>query len=387
MRLEAIQALCNVPSAQAVAIGMRALDQSTDPFIDFALKKLAILHKARWQPEFAAGRLTFDGNARHTAFALKAIGGEAVPILVGLVEKGQVPQENLTGILQLIALMGNPGDQASALRQLLAPGHLAATDKARVLEALAQAARERHVRPSGELDGIASLFADGNTRLGSAALTVAGLWKHGNAARAILAWASNPKAAELRRAAAMQALVDLGGPRSLEQIEHLTSTSQPHAIRLQAIAGLASMDLAKAARHAGELLRQAPSADQDPGSLFAAFLGRKGGALRFGESSGAATTLDRRRQDRPARSRRARHAGAGAQRRAPKSPGPRGRQTQARRAGHETLDRAVQSQGDAARGEAVFRRRHARLLPMPRPGRRRRPRRPRSLRHRHQRPA
>ncbi len=122
VRLEAIQALCNVPSAQAVAIGMRALDQSTDPFIDFALKKLAILHKAQWQPEFAAGRLTFDGNARHAAFALKAIGGEAVPILVGLVEKGQVPQENLTGILQLVALMGNPSDQALALRQLLAPG-------------------------------------------------------------------------------------------------------------------------------------------------------------------------------------------------------------------------------------------------------------------------
>ena len=319
---------------------MRALDQSTDPFIDFALKKLVILHKAQWQPEFAAGRLTFDGNARHTAFALKAIGGDAVPTLVGLVEKRQVPEENLTGILQLIALMGSPGDQAIALRQLLTPTHLAATDKARVLEALAQAARERHIRPSGELDGIVSLFADANTRLGSAALTLAGLWKMETQRDAILAWASNPKAAEPRRAAAMQALVDLGGPGSLEQIEQLTSTSQPQAIRLQAIAGLASLDVAKAARHAGELLRQAPSADQDLSPLFAAFLGRKGGALAL------AKALE---QQQPATDAAKIGLRVLVERGVPapelssvlqKALGHAVRQTQARPAGHETLDRA-----------------------------------------------
>ena len=89
VRLEAVQALARVPSAQAVQVGMRALDHPVDPFLEFALTKLAILHKSRWQPEFQAGRLTFDGNARRTAFALKAIKGDAVATLVSLRGAGQ----------------------------------------------------------------------------------------------------------------------------------------------------------------------------------------------------------------------------------------------------------------------------------------------------------
>ena len=109
VRLQAVQALARVPSAEAVQVGMRALDHPLDPFLEFALTKLAILHKPRWQPEFQAGRLTFEGDARRMAFALKAIRGDAVPTLVGLVVKDKVPPENLAEVLQLIASLGNPG--------------------------------------------------------------------------------------------------------------------------------------------------------------------------------------------------------------------------------------------------------------------------------------
>jgi putative heme-binding domain-containing protein len=93
------------------------------------------------------------------------------------------------------------------------------------------------------------------------------------------AWAGNPKADDQRREAAIRALVDLGGPRSLEQIERLTDQKQPYAIRRQAIAGLATLDLGKAAARAGDFLRQPPGAGEDPALLFAAFLERKDGAV------------------------------------------------------------------------------------------------------------
>ena len=107
-------ALSRIPSAEAVQIGMRALDRGTDPFVEFVLAKLAILHKPFWQPEFQAGRLTFDGNARRTAFALKAIRG-CRPDSRGLDREEQGAAGKPRRGLQLIAALGNASEQAVAL--------------------------------------------------------------------------------------------------------------------------------------------------------------------------------------------------------------------------------------------------------------------------------
>ena len=284
VRLEAVQALAHVPSAEAMLVGMGALDQSVDPLLDFALTKLAMLHKNRWHPEFQAGRLTFDGNARRTAFALKAIRGDAVPTLVGLLVRDKVPQENRGEVVQLIASLGNADHQALALRQVVDEARLSAADRTRVLEALAQAARERKVRPSGDLNGITPLFSHADPRLASAAIRTAGIWNLEGERDLFQAWASNGKADGLRREAAVAALVDLGGSRSIEQLERLADEQQPYAIRQQAIAGLTSLDVPKAARRAGALLRLTPPAGQDPSDLFVAFLARKGGALALAKA-------------------------------------------------------------------------------------------------------
>ncbi len=278
VRLEAVQALARVPSAEAVQVGMRALDQPVDPILEFALTKLAILHKSRWQPEFQAGRLTFDGNARRTAFALKAIRGDAVPTLVGLVLKDKVHKDNLVEVLQLIAALGNADEQGIALRQVFDRSKLPTADRIRVLEALAQAARERKAHPSGELGGIASLFGHEDARLGSMALRLAGVWKLEGQRDHFHRWANNTKADALRRQAAIAALVDLGGKRSIAQLEDFCVASQPYALRQQAIAGLTMLDMAKAAGYASELLSKAPPVGQDPGEVVAAFLARKDGA-------------------------------------------------------------------------------------------------------------
>jgi putative heme-binding domain-containing protein len=356
VRLEAIQSLTRISSAEAVQVGMRALDQSVDPFIEFALTRLAILHKAKWQPEFQAGRLTFDGNARRTAFALKAIRGDAVPTLVGLVVKDKVPQENLAGVLQLIASLGNPDDQAIALRPLLDERRLAEADRIAVMQAFSQSARQRKTRPSGDLDRIFPLFTHDSARLGSMAIRLAGAWKLEAKRELFQEWASNAKADGQRREAAIAALVDLGGERSIEQLEQLTAEAQPYAIRQQAIAGLTLLDLPKAARRAGELLRKAPPAGKDPSDLFAAFLERKEG------SQALAKALDK---EQPAsdsakiglrvlveRGTLAPELQASLQ----KAVGPVGAKRKLDAGELKRWIALVQSQGDPARGESVFRR-------------------------------
>jgi len=284
VRLESLQALARMPSAEAVQVGMRALDHPVDAFLEFALTKLAILHKARWQPEFQAGRLTFDGNARHTAFALKAIKGDAVATLVSLAEKNKVPPENLVEVLQLIALLGDGKQQTLVLRQVMDDARFPVNDRTRLLDALAHAARERRVSPSQDAKQVARLFAHENTRLAIAALRSAGAWKLENERERLHEWAIDIKADASRREAAIDALAELGGARSIAQLEALAAATQPFAIRQRAIAGLTVLEMAKASDQAGMLLNKAPPAGNDPSDLFAAFLARKDGASSLARS-------------------------------------------------------------------------------------------------------
>ena len=356
VRLEAVQALCSIPSAEAVQVGMRALDQGADPFIEFALTKLAILHKARWQPEFQAGRLTFDGNARRMAFALKAIRQDAVPTLVALVAKEKVPPENLAEVLQLVASLGNADQQALVLGQALDPARLSAADRIRVLDALAQAARERKVRPSGAANQVASLFNHENAHLAGAAFRLAGAWKLEDQRERLYDVARSPKADGPHREATIRALVDLGGIRSVEQLDALCADNQPYDIRQQAIAGLTELDLAKAARHASMLLGKAPPAGNDPSALYAAFLARKLGTQALAKSLqerppavdaakiGLRTLVER---GVPA---------ADLQAALQRAIGPIGAKRKLDGAEMKRWIALVQAQGDPARGEAVFRR-------------------------------
>jgi putative heme-binding domain-containing protein len=278
VRLEVIQALSRVATAEAVTVGMRALDHPTDPMIEFALTKLAILHQSHWLPEFQAGRLTFDGNARRTAFALKAIKGDAVSTLVTLAAQDKVPKENLVEVLQIVAHLGDAAQQSLVIRQVLDEQRFPASDRTRLLDALAQAARERKMSPKQDAKQITRLFAHENVRLANAALRSAGAWKLEYERDRIHAWALNTKADASRREAAIDALAELGGARSVAQLEALTAPSLPFAIRQRAIAGLTWLDMTKASQHAGILLSAAPPAGHDPSDVFAAFLARKDGA-------------------------------------------------------------------------------------------------------------
>src|SRR5262249_58464572 len=80
-----------------------------------------------------------------------------------------------------------------------------------------------------------------------------------------------------RRHAAVRALVDLGGAQSVRQLEALADAGRPYAVRSEALAGLASLDVQKAARLAAPLLRGPVGPAQDPSEVFTAFLQRAGG--------------------------------------------------------------------------------------------------------------
>jgi putative heme-binding domain-containing protein len=356
VRLEAVLAAARVPSAAAAEAALHALDHPTDPLLDFALRQTLGILKPYWYPDLQAGRLTFGGRARPLAFALEAVRApDAVPTLAGLYKAGKVPRGSRADVLALLAGLGDAAQQALVLDEALAQGRLSTSERVRVVGALERAARARPARPANDPARLASLFGQEDAALGAAALRLAGAWKL-EKLRPEVSRVAGEGAAAPRRQAAIAALVDLGGPESTRRLEELAAASRPYALRAEALAGLAALDVQKAARLAAPLLRQPVGPAQDPSGLFTAFLQRAGGAAALAAAlKGQPPSADAARVGLRVVN------GLGVQ--APPllavlqaAGGEAGKARKLDAAQMRRLIELVKTQGDAARGEAIFRR-------------------------------
>jgi putative heme-binding domain-containing protein len=357
VRLEAVLAAGHVPSAAAAEAALRALEHATDPFIDFALRRTIQLLKPYWYPEVQAGRLTFSGRPGALAFALQAARvPDALPALANLLAAGKVPRQARADVLRLLAALGDAAQQSLALNEALAPDRLSTAERIRVLEALRQAARQRPVRPENDPARIADLFGHDDMALSVAALRLAGTWKLERLRGDFYRLAGEAGSAAGRRGAAAQALAGLGGAESIRQLEALAVGDRPYPVRADALAGLAILDVRKAAALAVPLLRQPVNPGQDPSELFAAFLQRAGGpaalaaALKGQAPSADAAKVGMRVQ-----------VGMGVQATdlwviLQSASGEVGKARKLDAAEMSRLTELAHKQGDPARGEAVFRR-------------------------------
>ncbi len=109
VRMEAVCALRQLGDGDAVELAMRALDKPLDKFLDYTLWQTAHDLEPVWFPEFAAGKLKFDGNAQHAVFALKCSGNPAaVASLLSLYQEGKIAAAEEPEVLGIVAAQGGP---------------------------------------------------------------------------------------------------------------------------------------------------------------------------------------------------------------------------------------------------------------------------------------
>ncbi|MEW4571398.1 HEAT repeat domain-containing protein, partial [Tautonia sp. JC769] len=277
VRLEAVRALALVPDPDAAEVALRALALPVDTTLDYALYLTAVETAPLWLSSVTEGASDL-GGPEPLAFALLAVGSpEVIDPLMRLVRAGELPERFEPDALALIGRLGQPDDLRRVFDASLDP---AAPDdrRARLLDALAGAARERSVRPSGRLDEVAALIAEPEVpaSVRAAAARAAGAWTLDPRTSGVLGLATEADAPVEARRSALLALAESGNADARRLVAELAASATPPAVRAGAIDALASFDLNAAAAQAVATLGDAESG-ANPSALVAALANRRGG--------------------------------------------------------------------------------------------------------------
>ena len=280
----------------------------------------------------------------------------AVAALMKLLDSGRVPPERRGAVVEMICTRGEPGDLAFVFQQLVA-GKFDAALQQRVLQLMTDAAVTRKLKPAGDLSGIVVLAESSSSSPGlrATAMRLAALWKEPAIVAALISTVADVKADRALRETALDGLASFGDVRAKETLAKLATGQDGPTFRGRAAAALAKVDLDAAAHVAVSALAAAgPNDDLSP--LLDAFLTRTGGpdklaaALAKANLSSDAAKLGLRyiysvgRSDAALSDVLSKAAGIATD---PKPPTPEEL---------KAIVAEVASQGDAARGEKIFRR-------------------------------
>ncbi|WP_166826922.1 PVC-type heme-binding CxxCH protein [Thalassoroseus pseudoceratinae] len=275
VRLEAARAFAKwSDQTQAVQSALAARSNSMDQWLDYALWLTCRETADGWLPKLQAGEFNFDGKADDLAFALRAIRNPAaVSSLTKLLNQGDVSDAQRETVLNVLAELGQPND-LNVVWDAVREESTTETRRQELLTLLARAARERKVKPSGDLSAAVKWLNDSDAKTKLAIVNCVAAWKLSSARDELrlLALADDTDA-ELRTAS-LSALTALGNANDV--LMKLVQSDRSWPVRRQGVIALTKTAPQKAATAAVGLLQSAPTPEATA-ALFVAFLERKNG--------------------------------------------------------------------------------------------------------------
>lgn len=205
---------------------------------------------------------------------------------VKFLKSGRVPPERMGAVLSLIAKNGDADDLAYVLSQATKKDGFPAEVKPLALDALLEAANTRNVKPAGDLSVFKDLLTDNDPKHAAArlmALKLVGQWKIEAVANDIAQLLADKTTTPALRTQALTALAQIGGKAAEATFTKLATKDNPIDARILAVAGLAQVDAAKATQPAVAVLMDLP-ADANPAPLVDAFLAQKSGATALAKA-------------------------------------------------------------------------------------------------------
>jgi putative heme-binding domain-containing protein len=359
VRLEAVRALAVAPKTEegpipADAIAT-ALDQPVDRWLDYAIWLSLRETKTDWLPRVQAGKSDFGGDPKKLVFALQAAGeGDVTRPLLKLLESPKLTDSQRQICLLTLAGFAGSRDIVNLIEQ---SRNQPAPERAAIFQALESSVRDRKVGfPAGEWERFKQLINNETGIPRQAICRMVGYWKLEDGRRILEHLArtgelATPASGE-DRTAAMDAIALLGGEKSVSFLAE--AAQQNFDLNQAALLALMTLDTKRAADIAVSRFFTGSAESTQP--IFAALLARKGGSAILTEAL----------KDKTLNADVAK-VGVRATRSTPQPDQAlitaltkAGKLDQAKttwtKPELDALFNAVKEQGDAARGEAVYRR-------------------------------
>ncbi len=252
VRLEAVIAAGYFKDPVAVELALGVLDHPRDRFIDYALANTVRALKPSWSKPLEEGRLSFEGNTAHLAFVLQTDGGlQMGPTLRKLLEGDKVAEENRGNLRVLLIGAGGPDDVAFAAG--------AGPMRHSVAEGLLAAARDRAVKPAGDMRALLEKWFAEKAEEGSPAFQplicrLAAAWGYPDIAAKLLPMTTGTD--ESLAMNAVRAWAEVKGRDALPDLEKLAQ-DQRRAVAAAAAGQLIRFDATRGAAAAAGLFAEA----------------------------------------------------------------------------------------------------------------------------------
>ena len=241
VRLEAVRALSRLSDPHACQVAMRALDLPQDQFLQFCLWTTARDLEPIWMSALRRGEIDFDGNASHLTFALQAIeSSDAVPILTELLNSGRLDPQRSINVLKVLARLGDAPQLRDVLKRAFDQG-VSGQQRMELLNALLDAKRQHNVTPAGDLTFVKARLGDDHLGSVASLIQAVGAWRITALGDEIVAIATDEAQPAVLRSQAMQALSELGGDQGRDALVMLGRKADP-PLQVQAVSALIRLD-------------------------------------------------------------------------------------------------------------------------------------------------
>jgi len=276
VRLGAMRVLGAIPTAESATLVLNAAikNEGADPFFDFAAWQSINDLAKPWTEAIAHGAWKTEGREKQLEYGLTAVdpalaGAALAKILdnekfdftkgpwIDLVGRAGSPHE-LTKLFAALTLFYGPDCCPGLDTSTVKIPNLSEADALRTIDALTSAARDRGVRPEGEL-ALEKFVQAAPDALRPGLLRLAGYWKTTDALNLLPDMAINPPVKMPLRLAAIDGLRALGGSEAVKTLATLCEPNQPFAIRRAALASLAALKLPAALPQVQSVLHDAPN--------------------------------------------------------------------------------------------------------------------------------
>lgn len=246
VRVEALRALSEIPTARSVELVLGALDKPVDSFLDYTIW-LSINDLAKpWVDAVKSGAWKPEGHEKQLEFALKSVLPEyASEVLTQVLQTRTLDRDGSGPWIELIGQSGADA-QVRHLFDQAASGGFDDAATVRALKAVVEAARSRNVGKSDDAGKLAALIKSSNVEVQVEALRLAGTWKQTAAVPNVIGIIrdSGSRASAMR--AAFATLREIGGQPVVSELPNIIKDTDSRTVRREAVVTFAALDMQRA---------------------------------------------------------------------------------------------------------------------------------------------